>query len=125
MLNSRNISLVLGFTFVIVAVLGFVPNPLVSAHGVFAVNVAHNLVHLLTGAAFILGALAFLGKEDRVIQVIGAAYMAVAILGFFTQGDMLLGIVHINQADRWLHLGLAVVILLAGFLFKPATTNQT
>jgi hypothetical protein len=27
---------------------------------------------------------------------------------------MLLGLVHINQADRWLHLGLAVVILATG-----------
>jgi hypothetical protein len=28
---------------------------------------------------------------------------------------MLLGLVHINEADRWLHLGLAVVILAARF----------
>jgi hypothetical protein len=29
---------------------------------------------------------------------------------------MLLGLVHINPADNWLHVALAVVILGAGFL---------
>ena len=120
MFNSRNIALVFGVTFVAVAVLGFIPNPLVSPHGLFAVNLAHNLVHLVTGLAFIAGALVFPGREDRIIKVIGALYSLVAVLGFATSGDMLLGVIHINSADRWLHLGLAVAILGAGFLFKPA-----
>lgn len=120
MLNSRNIALALGITFIAVAALGFVPNPLVSPHGLFAVNLAHNLVHLVTGLGFIAGALIFTGREDRVIKVIGALYALVAILGFFTSGDMLLGVIHINRADRWLHLGLAIAILTAGYLFHPA-----
>lgn len=82
-------------------------------------NLAHNLVHLLTGMAFIAGVYTFRGKEQSVILVLGALYFAVAILGFFTKGDMLLGIVHINEADRWLHLGLAIVILASGAIFKP------
>jgi len=31
-------------------------------------------------------------------------------------GDMLLGIIHVNNADKWLHVVLAVVILAAGFM---------
>lgn len=120
MFNSRNVALALGITFVAVTVLGFIPNPLVSPHGLFAVNLAHNLVHLVTGLGFIVGALVFAGREDRVIKVIGGLYFLVAIIGFFTRGDMLLGIIHINQADRWLHLGLAMAILFAGYLFRPA-----
>lgn len=120
MLNSKNIAFLLGITFVLVAGLGFVPNPLVSPEGLFAVNAAHNMVHLLTGLAFIGGAIACKGREDTVIKVIGALYSVVAIVGFATSGNMLLGVVHINEADRWLHLGLAVAILAAGFLFKPA-----
>ena len=49
---------------------------------------------------------------------IGVAYLAVAGLGFVTSGDMLLGMVHINEADRWLHLGLAFAILLPGVLLR-------
>jgi len=119
LLHSRNIALAFGYTFIVVAALGFVPNPLVSPHGVFAVNLAHNLVHLLTGAAFVAGAYVFRGKEQSVILALGTLYFAVAILGFFTKGDMLLGIVHINEADRWLHLRLAIVIIASGMIFKP------
>lgn len=121
MINIRHIAFAFGATFVLVAGLGFIPNPLVSPDGVFAVNTMHNMVHLLTGIGFIAGALTWPQKTNRVVQVIGVAYMAVAILGFFTSGNMLLGIVHINEADRWLHLGLAIAILGAGFVFKPAS----
>lgn len=120
MFNSRNVALVLGITFIAVSILGFIPNPLVSPNGLFAVNFAHNMVHLVTGLGFIGGAFAFSGREDLVIKAIGGLYSLVAIVGFLTKGDMLLGVVHINQADRWLHLGLAVAILLAGYLFRPA-----
>jgi hypothetical protein len=36
-------------------------------------------------------------------------------VGFFTSGDMLLGLIQVNDADHWLHAALAVVILAAGF----------
>lgn len=58
----------------------------------------------------------FQGSEGKLLKAVGLAYIAVAVLGFFTSGNMLLGVVHINEPDRWLHLGLAVMILAAGFL---------
>lgn len=125
MFNSRNIGIALGVIFVVVAALGFIPNPLVSPHGLFAVNIPHNLVHLFTGAGFLLGVSFFKGDEDLVIKVIGILYAAVAVLGFATSGDMLLGLVHINEADRWLHLGLAIAILAAGFVFRPPYARPT
>ena len=118
-MNIRNVCLALGWTFVAVGVLGFIPNSLVSSEGFFVVNALHNLVHLFTGAAFILGAKLFEGKENLVVTGIGVAYLAVAGLGFVTSGDMLLEMVHINEADRWLHLGLAFAILLPGILLRP------
>ncbi len=38
----------------------------------------------------------------------------------------MLGIVHINEADRWLHLGFAIAILGAGYLpgNKPRVTTN-
>ena len=111
MLNSKNITIVFGVTFVFVGLLGFIPNPLVSANGLFEVNAMHDLVHLLTGAALLFGGLVVRGREDITLKTVTAAYFGVAIFGFLTSGNTLLGIVHINEADRWLHLGLAVGVL--------------
>ena len=116
MLSSKNITIAFGLTFVLVGVLGFIPNPLVSSEGIFEVNAMHNLVHLLTGAAFLFGGLVLEGKEDVTLKTVTAAYFGVAILGFLTSGNTLLGLVHINEADRWLHLGLAVGMLAAVFV---------
>ena len=87
-MNIRNVCFVLGWTFVASGTLGFIPNPLVSPDGFFVVNALHNFVHLLTGAAFIFGAIWFEGKEALVVKSIGVAYLAVAGLGFATSGDM-------------------------------------
>lgn len=114
MIKSKNIALLFGATFLAVGLLGFTPNPLVSPTGVFVVNGMHNLVHLLTGAAFLAGV--FFGYPRQTTVGIGVYYVAVALIGFFTKSDMMLGLIHINAADRWLHAGLAVAILAAGFV---------
>ena len=111
MLTSKNICLAFGSVFVLVGFLGLVPNPIVSAEGFFETNALHNLVHVLTGSAFLFGGLAMEGSEGSALKVITAVYFGVALLGFVTNGDMLLGLVHINEADRWLHLGLAIAML--------------
>ena len=116
MIEAKLLARVLGATFIGVGLLGFVPNPIVSPDGLFAVNTMHNLVHIITGSGFLLGAT--MGKPRTTVIGIGVAYVAVALLGFLTTGNMLLGIIHINEADRWLHAGLAVVILASGFLSK-------
>ena len=115
MLSSKNITIAFGSTFILVGLLGFIPNPLVSANGLFEVNAMHNLVHLLTGAAFLFGGVVLTGKEDVTLKTVTAAYFGVAILGFLTSGNTLLGVVHINEADRWLHLGLAIRHVDGGF----------
>ena len=50
------------------------------------------------------------------LKIIGAVYGLVTILGLIVGPGMLLGIVHINAADNWLHVFLTIVILGAGFL---------
>jgi hypothetical protein len=114
-MNTQNASLLFGITFALAGILGFVPNPLVAPHGLFAVNFAHNLVHITTGAVFLAAALRFAHKADAIFKVVGVAYVLVTVVGFLTSGNMLLGLVHINQADRWLHFGLAIVILGTGY----------
>lgn len=120
-MNTRTVSWIFSATFVAVGILGFIPNGLVGNNGLFETNAAHNLVHLLTGLVFLIGVTKYKGYEGRILKIVGIAYVAVTILGFLTSGNMMLGIVHINEADRWLHLGLAIVILGAGYL--PASSG--
>ncbi len=122
-MNTRIINLIYGAVFVAVGVLGFVPNPLVSAVGLFETNAVHNLVHGLLGVVFIVGALIFPGYESRLLKLLGLGGIAVTVLGFMTDGNTLLGIIRVNQADHWLHLGLALVVLASGFLFADKKTE--
>ena len=112
MVPARVLANLFGITFVAVGLLGFLPNPIVAPDGIFAVNAAHNLVHVLTGVGFLAGA--WFGHARTTLIGIGAAYVGVAILGFLTSGDALLGLIHINTADKWLHAGLAGAILASG-----------
>ena len=114
MIPAKILTTLFGVTFILAGLLGFVPNPIVAPDGIFAVNAMHNLVHILTGAAFLAGS--YLGYARHTVIGIGVAYVAVTALGFLTTGDTLLGLVHINVADRWLHAALAAVILVAGYL---------
>lgn len=113
--NSKTAAVVLGIIFIAVGIIGFIPNPLVSDTGIFVTNGVHNLVHILTGGVFLL-ALLLPGKESLIINTIGAGYVLVSLLGFMTSGDYMLGMIHLNLADKYLHVGLAVAILAVGKL---------
>lgn len=109
-MNARLAAIVLGIVFVLIGLLGFFNNPVL---GLFLVNPAHNVVHLVSGLVLLAGAYSSLGS-GLALKIIGIVYALVAVLGFFS-GDMLLGIIAMNDADRWLHVVLAVVILAAAF----------
>ena len=130
-MSAKMVALILGVIFVAVGILGFIPNPLVAPGGVFHVDTAHNVVHVVTGLVLLLGAYV-LEKPRATLQIVGVVYAVVAVLGFALPGDSLLGLVAMNEADRWLHVVLAVVILAAGFWLtsdepagKPTTTTTT
>lgn len=77
---------------------------------------------MLSGAAFLLRRVVLEEKEELTLKGIPVAYFGVALLGFITEGNMLLGLVHINEADRWLHLGLAMAMVVAAIgASRPST----
>ncbi|HKQ94810.1 MAG TPA: DUF4383 domain-containing protein [Aestuariivirgaceae bacterium] len=123
MADTRTACIVLGVVFIVVGLLGFIPNPLVSADGLFAVNGAHNLVHLISGLALLIGALA-LNQARTTLWVVGIVYGLVALLGLFS-GDMLLGFIHINTADRLLHIALTIVLLGAAWSLPEKAATST
>ncbi len=112
-MSAKMAAIVLGIVFVVIGLLGFVNNPVL---GLFQVNIWHNLIHLISGLVLLAGAYSSLGS-GMALKIIGVVYALVAILGFFlvTSDGMLLGFIAMNDADKWLHVVLAVVILVAGF----------
>jgi hypothetical protein len=114
-MTAKNAAILFGVVFILVGALGYVPNPIVGPEGIFATNDLHNIVHLASGVLLLLGAYTSLGSS-LMLKIVGVVYGLVAVCGFFMVMDgMMFGVV-INEADKWLHVALAVVILAAGFM---------
>ncbi|HEY8244184.1 MAG: DUF4383 domain-containing protein [Vicinamibacteria bacterium] len=116
----KKIGLAFGVIFVLVGLAGYVPalTPEGKLLGVFAVNGAHNLVHILTGVIALAIALASPANMSMFFKIFGVVYALVAVLGFFSGEQPLLGIIAHNAADMWLHLVIAAVTLWIGFGMK-------
>jgi hypothetical protein len=115
-MNAKTAAIIIGLVFLVIGILGFFNNPVI---GLFAVNTAHNLVHIVSGLLILAGAMSTFGAGNT-LKVFGVIYAIIAILGLLgiatTADGMLLGFIQNNPADNWLHVVLAVVILAAGFL---------
>lgn len=118
----KQIGIVFGLAFALVGVAGFVPAlaPDGLLLGAFAVNGAHNLVHLVTGIVALAIAFARPASMRAFFRVFGLVYGLVAVLGMFSGDAPLLGIIAHNHADMWLHVAIAAVSLWLGFGFHDA-----
>jgi hypothetical protein len=118
----KKICILFGVVFVTVGLLGFVPGVTHGEHllGIFHVNAAHNVVHILSGiAALICGSIGTHAAR-MYFRVFGLIYGLVAVLGFVSGDRPILGIISNNMADTWLHVAIAAVSLLLGFAVKEA-----
>jgi len=126
---TKQLSIVFGAVFVLVGMLGFVDNPVIGPAGIFETNQAHNMAHLLIGAVMLIAGFASERAAFLSLTIFGAVYLLLAIMGFAaigTEGStMLLGMVHVNGADNWLHVVLAVVLLAAGLARRRVSTVRT
>jgi hypothetical protein len=89
----------------------------------FEVNGLHNLIHLGSGALLLFAA----SRRDTAKAVaiaFGATYALVALIGIL-DGDDVLGLIPINSADNVLHVGLALVGLLAGLVSRTAARRDS
>jgi hypothetical protein len=116
-----------GAVFVAVGVLGFVPG--ITTHydqltfaghhsdaallGIFNVSVLHNLVHLAFGVAGIALARTFNGARSYLIGG-GVVYLVLCLYGLVIDHHSSANFVPVNDADNWLHLGLAVAMITLG-----------
>src|SRR6266550_6274074 len=120
----KSMAVLFGIVFLAVGILGFVPAVTKDQMllGIFHVNAAHNCVHLLSGVVALFAGMTSLGAARWYFRIFGLVYGLVAVMGFFVGDGMLLGLISNNTADTWLHVGIAAVSLILGFMPASAET---
>jgi hypothetical protein len=117
-------ALVVGATFLLVGILGFIPG--ITTHydmlkaagphsgadlfGVFNVSVLHNLVHLAFGVAGLVLSRTFNGARWFLIGG-GVIYVVLWLYGLVINLQQPVNFVPLNMADNWLHLALGIGML--------------
>src|SRR3954462_9233961 len=122
---AKTMAVLFGVILLVVGILGFVPGITKDEMllGIFHVNAAHNVVHLLSGAVALFCGMTSFGASRMYFRIFGLVYAAVAVLGFMAGGDtLLLGLISNNMAVTWLHVAIAAVSLILGFMPARAET---
>ncbi len=127
---ARTAAATLGIVYVLLGVIGFLPDPLVqpsaspsatgALFGIFPVNLLHNVVHLAIGGALLYASMAT-ATAITVARVLGLAYLAVGLLGVVSPAGF--GLLPLGGADIGLHLGTGAVLLAIGFM-SPAEARE-
>jgi hypothetical protein len=120
---ARAVAAILGIIYVLVGVVGFLPDPLVQAStaasatgallGVFPINLLHNVVHLVIAASLLYASMAT-ATAIMVSRVIGGVYVVVGLLGLVSPNGF--GLLPLGGADIFLHLGTGAVLMAVGFM---------
>jgi hypothetical protein len=130
---AKTICKILGVVFILVGIVGFLASGLMGFH----LNLAHNLIHLVSGAlALYFGFSATLSAARLFCIVFGAVYGLLGIAGFLLGGSgqhtvdvaahgsdsslfaVLPGSLELASVDHIFHLLLAAVFIIGGFLTK-------
>src|SRR5262245_25325027 len=114
---TKSVVTLISLVLLAIDIIGFFNDPVL---GTFEVDTVHTVVHL---ASCIIGlVMASQGNARGFALGFGLIYALVTLLGFMMHsGDAptkLLGLLEVNHADNYLHLGLTAVLLLIG-LAKP------
>lgn len=90
--------------------------------GLFQVSILHNVVHLLLGVIGLVLARTAGGARAFLIGG-GVVYLALWLYGLFVDEMSSANFVPLNDADNWLHLGLAAAMILLGIVLRRRTTS--
>lgn len=136
---AKTICTILGVVFLLVGILGFVAPGLMGTH----LSLAHNLVHIISGAlALYLGLAGSLSAARAFCLAFGAVYLLLGIVGFLLGGagpvtpgmpgmspdsrlfKVIPGILELGTMDHVVHLLLGIVFLIGGLLTKNYVTTD-
>ena len=125
-MSTRTFALIFGIVFIAVGAAGFVPQLVyppeggdMAGHpmllGLFPVNTAHNIVHLVFG---LWGIVASRSASGALLYARGVAiiYGVLAVLGLLPATQDGFGYVPLYGKDVWLHAALALVAAYFGWV---------
>jgi hypothetical protein len=127
----QKVSMLFGIVFICVGVLGFfytgmsMDSEMATAPrllGVFPVNAAHNVVHILFGIWGLVAARGIVSAR-RYCQLSGALYLVLAALGFLLPTTF--GFIPNGGNDIALHAVLGLALTLVGFLATDDAPTAT
>lgn len=122
----RGMAYVFAVIFIAIGVAGFLDMTMQDGKllGIFAVNNAHNLVHI--GAGVLAGIAGYLGASwSRIyFQVFGIVYLGLAAAGVYHGEGMLFGYIANNFSDVALHAVVGVAALYLGFCCGCSSCKQ-
>ena len=124
---TKSLAVLFGIVFLLIGGLGFVPG-ITTDHmllGIFHVNAAHNVVHLLSGALALWAGMTSFRASKNYFRIFGVVYGLVAVLGFMVGDGLLLGLISNNMADTWLHVVISLVSLVVGFTAIDGPDRRT
>lgn len=137
---ARTFAMVFGLIFLVVGVLGFVPQamqPPPAGHegltmtqnhgmllGLFHVNMVHNVVHILIGLWGLMSAGRF-ASAVTFCKGLAVVYALLAVLGLFPQTSMLFGMAPLEGNNVFLHAGVALLAAIVGWSAKEEAPTAT
>jgi len=130
-MTAKTAAIIIGLAFLAAGLLGFVENPIIGEadNAIFYTDTVHNFVHLISGALFIIIALLAPAFAKTFSVLFGLVYLGLGILGMLTIGSdgmtKLLGFLHVNGKDNYLHIGLGIGILFLGLISRNVHRRET
>ena len=125
-MNAKTSAIIIGIVFIAVGLLGYISNPIIgsSPDAIFHADSTHNIVHIVSGALFLIVAFAMPGSIRMFLKVFGIIYFLIGVVGLMNIGSdgmgKVFGFLHVNGADNYLQIGLGLLIFLAGTLRADA-----
>ncbi|RKO26210.1 DUF4383 domain-containing protein [Pseudarthrobacter phenanthrenivorans] len=129
--DVQNVGIGVGIVLMLVGLLGFIPGVTTEyselrffgpdsqamLFGVFQVSMLLNIVQVAIGATGWAMSRSEHGARNFLLGA-GALYIVLAIFGLSVGVDSAANFLALNMLDNWTHLGLGIVMILAGWLFS-------
>jgi len=136
--SAQIAAIVFGIVFLAIGVLGFIPGITTNYGalyfagygseavllGLFQVSILHNVVHMLLGFAGLWMARSNSSARTYLIGA-GVLYLLLFIYGLIIPLNSAANFVPFNWADNWLHLVLAALMIILGFVLGSDRTRGT
>ena len=134
---AKTVATIMGIGFLLVGILGFIAPSILGMH----LSTAHNLVHIISGAAALYFGLWGTLAGARLFDIVfGAVYLLLGVAGFLfgrpgnpmgVPGpsdsrllEVIPGALALGTADHLVHVLLGLIFLLGGLLTRGDLTNQ-